>query len=442
MLTLTYLKNRFFYAIALCVVLFLLAYSFPSLLLIAKLSLLLIFFILFVDWYVLFRKKTKIKILRKVRSKLGLSDPANIIYTIINDSQSTVYCEVIDELPEQLQDRDFNKSFTLSPNEEYTFSYEIRPVIRGEYDFGELQVFISNPVISFLDRKITIESGEQVAVIPSVDQMKKYELQVFSRTASLSGIRKIRRIGENDEFEHIRAYSQGDHIKSINWKATSRKNQLMINQYQDSRSQLVYCIIDKGRSMKMPFHELTLLDYAINTCLAVSNIVLKKYDKVGLISFAQKIDTRIKASVNKYQLQKIAEGLYNEKTDFKESNFELLYYNIKKLITRRSIILFFTNFEHESDLDRSLSYLRAINKTHLLVVISFINSELKESAAINCESTSDIYFKTIAEKSIIEKEKIMQKLNANHIQTILTKPEDLSLQVINKYLEIKAKRLS
>ncbi len=442
MLSAIYLKNRFFYALGVAVVLFLLAYSYPALMWLAKLYLVLVFVILVIDWLMLFRTRQSIQLSRSLPAKLGLSDPSTIQYSIQNQSATTIDCELIDELPFQLQLRDFRLDFRINAGEEKIIPYEIRPVNRGRYEFGQLHAFISTPLISFLDRKISIEAGESVAVIPSVDQMKQYELQVFSKTASLSGIRKIRRIGENDEFEHIRAYTQGDHIKSINWKATSRKNQLMINQYQDSRSQMVYCVIDKGRSMKMPFHDLTLLDYAINSCLAVSNIILKKYDKVGLVSFAEKVDTRIPASAKKYQLQKIAESLYHQTTAFKESNFEMLYYTIRKFISRRSVILFITNFEHESDLDRSLSYLRAINKSHLLVVISFINSELEETAGLTCQATSDIYFKTIAEKMAIDKEKIMQKLNANQIQTILTKPEDLSLQVINKYLEIKAKRMS
>ena len=424
-----------------CVLLFLLSFSFPALLVVAKLSLVLIIFITGLDYWLLSQHANHIDLSREVNPRLSLSDSSAINYKVENNYNRSIHMEIIDELPPQLQKRDFSAAMTLPPNEINSFHYILRPVTRGQYLFGHLQAFISNPYISFLDRRITFSQSHEVAVIPSVEQMKKYELQVFSKTASLSGIRRVRRIGENDEFEHIRSYAQGDNIKAINWKATSRKNQLMLNQFQDTRSQMVYCIIDKGRSMKMPFNELTLLDYAINSSLAVSNIILKNYDKAGLISYSDSLDTFVKSDASPNQIEKIANKLFNETTSFKESNTELLFYSLRKYVTRRSILILFTNFETEYDLERNLKYLRAINKKHLLIVISFINSEIEDATLDTCHTTSDIYYNTIARKALVDKQKVIQKLQLNNIQTILTRPKDLSLDAINKYLEIKAKRL-
>ena len=424
-----------------CVLLFLLSFSFPALLVVAKLSLVLIIFITGLDYWLLRQHANHIDLSREVNPRLSLSDSSAINYKVENNYNRSIHIEIIDELPPQLQKRDFSAVMTLPPNEINSFHYILRPVTRGQYLFGHLQAFISNPYISFLDRRITFSQSHEVAVIPSVEQMKKYELQVFSKTASLSGIRRVRRIGENDEFEHIRSYAQGDNIKAINWKATSRKNQLMLNQFQDTRSQMVYCIIDKGRSMKMPFNELTLLDYAINSSLAVSNIILKNYDKAGLISYSDSLDTFVKSDASPNQIEKIANKLFNETTSFKESNTELLFYSLRKYVTRRSILILFTNFETEYDLERNLKYLRAINKKHLLIVISFINSEIEDATLDTCHTTSDIYYNTIARKALVDKQKVIQKLQLNNIQTILTRPKDLSLDAINKYLEIKAKRL-
>jgi uncharacterized protein (DUF58 family) len=87
------------------------------------------------------------------------------------------------------------------------------------------------------------------------------------------------------EFEQIKEYVSGDDIRTLNWKASARKGGLMINNFMEEKSQQVYCIIDKGRLMKMPFDGLTLLDYAINTCLVLSNVCLRKQDRVGVITF-------------------------------------------------------------------------------------------------------------------------------------------------------------
>jgi len=436
-----YIKPLFYYLIGLSVVLFVLAFSWPKLFILAKISLLIIFIIAFLDAYILNKQKNKIHCTRQVLEKLSLGDDQQVKYTIENQSDLNLDVALFDELPFQFQYRKKITNNLIHAQEEIEDIFFIRPTERGVYNFGRLHCYISNPKIGLIQKRITINSPFTVEVHPSIIQMRKYELQVFSKTASLSGIRKVRKIGENDEFEHIRSYIQGDNIKSLNWKATSRKNQLMINQFQNSRSQMVYCIIDKGRSMKMPFYGLTLLDHAINSALVISNIILKKYDKVGLITFSDRIGAVVNAKATKNQLEYISRKLYDQKTGFKESNIELLFHTIRKQITRRSILLFFTNFEQTYDLNRNLSYLRSIAKKHLLIVILFQNTELVETSQMECEKKSDIYLKTFANRMLVEKKEIERKMNINGIQTILTKPEDLSINVINKYLEIKSKRM-
>ena len=178
-----------------------------------------------------------------------------------------------------------------------------------------------------------------VPTYPSYMQLRKYDLMAFSNNLSQYGLKKIRRIGHTMEFEQIKEYVQGDDLRTINWKATAKKNQLMVNQFQDEKSQNVYMVIDKGRVMKMPFNGLSLLDYAINATLVLSNVILKKQDKAGILAFSKKVENRVVAEKRQSQMQLIMENLYNVKTDFFESDFSRLYVDIKKNINQRSLIM-------------------------------------------------------------------------------------------------------
>ena len=441
MLKSIYLYCNFFIAQAAIVFVYVLSYIWPLLLPVAHFCLFLFLLICIFDLWRLHSVRNDLSVSREVPLKLSLSDGENIYYKLENESKSNVHIEFYDELPEQFQHRAMIRKTTLGAKEIKEISYYIRPYERGEYHFGNCYLIYSLAPFHFIQRRLTFNLETESKVIPSVKQMRKHELQVFSQTASLSGIRKIRQVGENDEFEHIKPYTQGDNIKSINWKATSRQNQLMVNQYQNSRHQSVYCILDKGRSMKMPFDGMTLLDYSINSVLSISNIILKKFDYAGLISFSDTIDSVLKASAKQGQLERIADHLYKQSTGFNESNFELLHQLTRRTIKNRSIWLFYTNFETPHDLRRQLPYMKLMNKRHLFVVIIFINTELEAVNNMKVETNSDIYTKTFAEKMIMDKELIKDELIRNGIQTILTRPSELSINVINKYLEIKARRL-
>lgn len=271
--------------------------------------------------------------------------------------------------------------------------------------------------------------------------MRKYELMAFTNKLKDYGMKKIRRIGHTMEFEQIKDYTLGDDVRNINWKASAKRNQLMINQFQDEKSQPVYSVIDKGRVMKMPFEGLKLVDYAINATLVISNIALKKGDKAGMFSFSNKVDNQVMAQKRTSQMNLILETLYNLNTDFRESDFSRLYIDIKRKITQRSLLLLYTNFETLDALHRQLPYLQAIAKNHLLVVVFFENTELSQMLHEPAETTQEIFTKTIAEKFAYEKKLIVNELNKFGIQTILTKPQELTVNTINKYLEIKARGL-
>jgi uncharacterized protein (DUF58 family) len=286
-----------------------------------------------------------------------------------------------------------------------------------------------------------MKSEMTVKVLPSFFQLRKFELLAYSNRLAESGSKRIRKLGHSLEFEQIKEYVTGDDIRTINWKATGRRGgQLMINKYTDEKSQQVYCIIDKGRVMKMPFEGMTLLDYAINATLILSRVALIKQDKAGLVIFSDQIAGFLPADHRVTQLSMILETLYNQQTQFLETDYEKLHVLIRNRITQRSLIVLFSNFETLSALQRQLPYIRSIARSHLLLVVFFENTELRQFTEKGARNIEDLYARTIAEKFAYEKRLIVKELQQHGITTILTAPQHLTLDVVNKYLEIKARQ--
>lgn len=419
---------------------FAVAFFVPAFFLLAQLCLAALIAVVGYDILRLFKRSVRVRVRRRVPKLMSLSDENRIHLDLHNKSGMSLNVSIIDELPFQLQKRDFLEKMSLNPNEKGRLTYEIRPVERGEYHFGAINLFLSTSV-GLVEKRYRHDYAMMVPVYPSIIQMKELELRAFSKISFFEGIKKIRRIGHSYEFEQIKNYVQGDDYRAINWKASSRKATLMVNQYEDERSQQVYSIIDKSRSMRMPFEGLSLMDYAVNSTLALSNIILKKHDMAGLITFSDKIGATIKADGRPNQLQKILQALYNEKERHTEANYEILYQIARKLITGRSLIMLYTNFESMHALDRMLPILRKIGKIHLLVVVFFENTEIRDFASREVDTLEDIYHQTVAQKFMAEKIQMVQKLRNYGIQAVLTKPEDLSLNTVNKYLELKARGL-
>jgi uncharacterized protein (DUF58 family) len=433
-----FVSNRFFYIMGGLTLAMMLSHPFPFLLPLVKTGFFLFMIMCLIDIVLLFNSRVVVSVERETTPVLSLGDDNPVSLSFYNRSGQKLWVEVIDELPEQFQVRNFNFHFALPGLGGHSHTYHLKPLARGEYRFGRIHLFITSS-IGIIKRRITNASESMVPVYPSIIQMKKYELKTFARTATEYGVKKVRRIGHSYEFEHIKQYHRGDDYRSINWKATGRRAQLMVNQYEDERSQPVYCIIDKSRVMYMPFHGLSLFDYAVNSSLVISNIVLGKQDKAGLITFADKPRTLIKANRGKTQLKSILEALYKDKEAAVEANYESMYMAVRNLVSSRSLLFLYTNFESGYSLQRVLPQLRKLNNQHLLVVVFFENTEINTRTSSQVETIEDIYTQITAEHYTLTKVQIAQQLRHAGIFSMLTRPENLTVNTINKYLELKSR---
>ncbi|CAG5007291.1 hypothetical protein DYBT9275_04014 [Dyadobacter sp. CECT 9275] len=433
-----YFSRNFWVVLIVLVVGYVWAYIFPVLWPLMNIALILGLVFTAADIYILFRIRQGIFARRHVPERLSNGDDNPVTIFLENNYAFKINIEVVDEIPHQFQRRDVLFLTKMAPGAQQQIHYELRPVQRGTYDFGKINVFVSSP-LRLLMRRYRFDQHQVVPVYPSFLQMRQFSLLAVANRLNEVGVKRIRQVGQSMEFDQVRGYVFGDDPRAVNWKATARQGDVMVNSYQDSRQQPVYCLIDKGRVMQSPFDGLTLLDYAINAALVLSNIALMKDDKAGLITFADKIGQTVPADRRSGQLQKLLEVLYHQKTIFPETDFERLASTVRYHIRQRSLLLLFTNFETLEALQRQLPYLRRMARNHMLVVIFFENTETKELVSQPAANVEALYLKTIAGRFQYEKKRILAELRTYGIQAIYTPPQQLSVNTINKYLELKAR---
>ncbi len=434
-----YLRPRLFAGISVVSLLFVLSFFLPWLGVVPALAGILLLTLFLLDYLLLFARKGGFVADRKTPERLSNGDDNDIFINLKSGYPFPVSVEIVDEIPFQFQERNMVFHASLAAGEERTLRYALRPVKRGEYDFGRLNLYVSGP-IGFVQRRYRFGEGLTVPVYPSFLQMRKFQLMAISNRLSEIGVRKIRRIGHSMEFEQIKDYVKGDDVRTLNWKATARKGQLMVNSYTEEKSQQVYCVIDKSRGMKMPFNGLSLMDYAINASLVLSNVALLRQDKAGVVTYAEEISAFLPASRQATQMQRVLDLLYRQKTRYLEADYEKLYSLLRNRITQRSLVVLFTNFESLTALHRQMVYLRRIARHHLLLVVFFENTELRDRMQQPAGNLEEVYVQTIAAKFAYEKKLIVRELQQHGILSLYTAPENLTVNTVNKYLELKARQ--
>lgn len=435
-----FLANRFFYCVAAVVVLYVAGFYSAVFMYLGHMGILTVLSITVYEVIILVRTPKPLRAERILPEIVSLNDEFTIVITTQNTSSRLMHIELYDEPPYQTDLRTLCFHFPLQPGEKARSEYKIQPKERGAFEWGNLNYFLCTK-IGFVKRKWIVPNEVEVKVLPSIIQMRKAELMAVNPNAVVPELKKMRKIGDSMEFEQIRSYVRGDDYRRINWKATSRQHDLRINTYRDERSQSVYSVIDTSRNMAGMFEGMSLMDYAVNAALAISNAALKKEDNAGLITFAEQTDRIITASGRRTQLNAILNALYAQKNSDLEADFEHLFTSVKRRVKHRSLLLVYTNFDHVSSLERSLSALRSLAQKHVVVVVIFENVSIKEVTEKEVHSIKEVYTRTVAEHHVLEKNLIINELRNFGIQTVLTSPEKLTINTLNKYLELKARRL-
>lgn len=435
-----FLQRRFFIVLLGMSVGFVVAALLPALLPSMMILLVAVGVAVVADTVVLFGRGQSIEATRIMAERLSNGDDNSVSIEMRSTYRMAVALEVVDELPFQFQVRTMQVRTTISAAGAAVFTYTVRPTQRGVYHFGAVNIFVGSK-LGLVQRRIRCDVGRSVPVYPSYLQMRALELMAFSHRLQRQGMKRIRRIGHTMEFEKITQYVSGDDVRTINWKATARSTDLMVNLYQDERAQDVYSVIDCGRVMKMPFNGLTLLDHSINSALALSNVAMQKHDRIGLVTYGRLPGTVLRADGHRRALGQMMESLYAVDTDFHESSDEHAFTMVRQHVRQRSLLMLYTNIESTVALRRRLPILRALARTHVLVVVVFENTELRDLLRTAPERVEDIYTQTIVRTMSMQKREIVAELRQHGIHGLLTAPHDLSVRTINTYLDFKARGL-
>lgn len=434
-----FLTRRFYLVITMVILLLGSGYFWSTLFVVGQLGLAAFLLVLLADAWLLYRTRG-IRASRSCAERFSNGDDNRVDLRVESLYPFPVRLSVIDETPVVFQQRDIDFRFSLAPGEGKTVEYTLRPTRRGEYGFGHIRVFTSTP-LGLIERRFTCGTPVTVKVYPSYLMLHRYELLAISDNLTEIGIKRIRRAGHQTEFEQIKEYVKGDDYRTINWKASARRHQLMVNVYQDERSQQIYSVIDKGRVMQQAFRGMTLLDYAINASLVLSYVAMRKDDKAGLVTFDEHFDAFVPASRKAGQMQTLLENLYKQTATFGETDFSALCVHLGKHVNKHSFLVVYTNFGSLTAMNRQLPYLQQLSRQHRVLVVFFEDTDLKAYIAHRPDTTEGYYRHVIAEKFAFEKRLIVSTLKQHGIYSLLTTPENLSVDVINKYLEMKSRQL-
>lgn len=371
---------------------------------------------------------------RFVPHSLPLGVKRTVQLRIHNTSKRSLTLEVFDHFPLEVNTQGFPLRLGLAVGKFAEPLYEITANERGKLHFPCLQLRILSPLqLWWHDVKLPVASATKV--YPNFAAVAQYALMATDHHLSHMGIMKKRRRGEGQDFHQLREYRAGDSLRQIDWKASSRMHKPISREYQDERDQEIIFLLDCGHRMLAKDDELSHFDHTLNAILLLTYVALRQGDAVGLGSFAGQ-HRWLPAHKGQHHVQHMLNALYDlqpttHAPDYAQAATELLVRQKK-----RALIVLLTNLRDE-DLDDLLPALHVLRKRHLVLLASMREQAIDQALNAPVDNLEDALHTAAVQHYLATREATLNRVRAAGIRCLDVPPAELSVNLINHYLDIK-----
>lgn len=325
-------------------------------------------------------------------------------------------------------------------NRPVLITYHVTPPAKGDFHFGDIFVEYAGR-LGLIVRMGRFPASLLVKVYPNLKETEKYEMLARRGRLMQVGIRSAKIRGGGAEFESLREYVPGDEYKKIDWSATARRGKLITRQYEAERSQNIVLMLDTGRTMLQPVQKMAKLDYVVNTALMLAYVAASSDDKVGLMAFDADVRVFLPPAKSKAQVYRILESLYNLEARLVETDYAEAFQNLATSWRRRSLIVLFSDLVDPESSAQILNAIPMLEERHRVVCVTVSDPHIVAAANKLPETSAEVYSKAVAMQVLLERRQAISALKRRGVWTIDSPPQDLSADLINHYLDLKAKSL-
>ncbi len=377
---------------------------------------------------------------RVIPRTCSLGVPLTSEITIENRSSMTLVGEVRDDLPENFESSPAEHVLRLPPLGRMTARRKLKPGRRGAFKLEYVYLRFASTLRLWV-RHVRIEVVNQLNVYPDMKQLSDYALLARTNRLSLIGVRKTRRVGQDNEFERLRDYTRDDSYRHIDWRSTARRRKLTVRQFQNDQSQRVIFLLDCGRMMTNERNGYSLLDHALNSTLMMAYVALTQGDAVGMLCFSDKIHSYIPPRGGSSQMNRLIQAGFDQFPRLVESRYDQAFLYLSSHCKRRSLVVLATNVIDEVNAGAIVDYLGNINGQHLPLGVLLRDREMFEAADSPDGDTFQMYRSAAAADILLWRDQVLKDLEHRGVLVVDAFPDELTAPLVNQYLEVKAKHL-
>lgn len=385
-------------------------------------------------------RKSSIEITREVAGTLSVGAKNPVSLLVQNRSKEPIQLEICDDYPQPAEVFDMPQSAKLGPWKEYEFQYLVKPHQRGRAEFSRVHFrYPSRFGLWWIRGERELVS--EVNIYPDIRAVNEYELMAQKNRLSEMGLKMHRLRGQGSEFERLRDYRFEDELRHVDWKATAKHNRLISREFNVERNQNIVILLDSGRTMRNESDGISHLDRGLNAAIMLSYIALGQGDNVALTAFSSQIERATKAVRGKPGVQTIVRHTFDLEATPDVADYALAVEDMRRRHRKRSLVILITHVVDEQHLTSVGQYFRTLVSPHLVLCVFLRDPAMSRLANKVPVGDLESFHVAGAAEMLAAHTKQVAKLRESGVLVLETLPEHLTADVINQYLEVKARQL-
>lgn len=382
---------------------------------------------------------------RRMDTRLVVGAQNRITIRLHNPHALPLKVALRDDLPAGWTAEPAELELELPPYARREVSYVVVPPKRGRYVFGDLHLKVEGGA-KLGASLVTVAAEHEVRVYPNVLGPRRYELAARLGDLTSVGLRSVRQAGGGGEFEQLREYVTGDPLRDLDWKSTAKRQRPVSRVYEQERSQIVLLAIDAGRMMatrmggEREAAAISKLDHAINAALLLAYVALRQGDRVGLVVFADDVQSFVAPGRGPGHYKRLLEVLYAVPASETFVDFRRLLEFVQARARKRALLVLFSDLLDEAHAMPLAAHAAMLRRTHLPVCVTMRDSVAEAFADAPAADAAAAYRRAAAADLLSEREAVKAHLRKHGVGLVEAPPGELAVATVNRYLEIKARR--
>lgn len=369
---------------------------------------------------------------------VGRANAVTILLT--NRSDRTLRGTVMDDPIDEATTAGLPGEFEIPPRGTVQLRYEITPTRRGKRSLRAVTVRYQASPLGLLERQERIELPQDVEVYPDVHAARALEmLRRQGREDARLGSLRVR--GGDTEFERLRPYTRGDEIRHVDWRASARKDDLVVRQFQAESNQNVVFAIDIGRAMRGEAQGLSSIDHALAAALLTADVALRGGDRAGLLTFDDKPRSFLRPSGGRSGGRKLTRAAYALDAGLAATDYRAAMVFLKTQVKARSLFILFTNLLDPRAARDLAAAVRSLMPRHLPLCVLMRDTEVEDLAVAPVRGEDDLLVRAAAGETIAWREGVVRTLKNAGALVLDARPDEITPLLVKRYLEVKARRL-